>query len=50
MYLLLVFKVFLEALRINILLKKFCGEEGGNEEYYLQLKPNYKSTFAHTKM
>jgi hypothetical protein len=33
MYLLLIFKVFVEALRINILLKKFCGEGGGNEEY-----------------
>jgi hypothetical protein len=50
MYLLLVFKVFLEVLRINIFLKKCCGEGGGNKEYYSQLKPNYKSTVAHTKM
>jgi len=26
------------------------GEGGGNEEYYSQLTPNYKSTVAHTKM
>jgi hypothetical protein len=50
MYLLLVFKVFVEALRINILLKKIFREGGGNEEYYSQLKPNYKSTVVHTKM
>jgi len=25
-------------------------EGGGNEEYFSQLKPNYKSTVAHTKM
>jgi hypothetical protein len=50
MYLLLIVKVFVEALRINILLKKYCEEGGVNEEYNSQLKPNYKSTVVHTKM
>jgi len=37
-------------LPIPIFLVPLIGEGEGNEEYYSQLKPNYKSTVAHTKM